>query len=789
MKRHRSSSHAATLPFNEKRLPKWAKLIPPRIQSDPGIVGRCTGKSQRTGIQSSDLCDPNDLLEKQNEDEYLRSLAYHSIALFLENHLQKVLQNSCSTMIHEILELRVSTRTPSIDVNFTPNDVNNEQTATSSLKDKTTESISIPGIINGDSDTHGEGTETSPPASEPVTVDTDSLVRKYTVRNNVVYDPLLLPVYLLDNGPFSMADKSLITSYVLRQIQKAEPRTCCISLPSSDYHPLHHGYHKCNVSYKEDFMNQCWNQEVNQLLCHNNDLSRKKGISRQLKKIRASLSITDQLVLWASQTIYFDSIIIFWNIEHASVMYNHHSNMLNSGKQSFEQFMHWCAERRAVHGVPISVALYNPSNGYRQSVPFYSSIQSMIGIRLHNITTTPDTTAMVSQFWKNVISDIARENNPSAILVYSVCQSNATDVFSIFGTFQHQDQSITRFIRSIQELISKYLSSPSNLKTFPSTIAVLCHCHIRSTNLLNRITSLLYDGGFLKYLLNPELSLHKTEVKNGSRLFFHEIEEYEMRCVLLSNALQIYGAVWDKYGEGTNHHREHPTSMKAKSLLPFLLFDNQLCSLRFDSKLDSILLKDEDRQVLLKLLFKYRMSVPCNHGPISTSIDVSSEPRNRSESALVERMHRTVNEMIVLFDHCISLQDVLRCVESSLMEILPIDGNVSYSTPLPRRDYVHALLDNSKITHGAKSASLISIPGWLYEIVRNRISITEVEWYQAFCLRYLDEIGIAPTAAKIFSLFACGIRHLQVSGLIRRSIGKNSIVQYERTGLVWCGGD
>jgi hypothetical protein len=787
MKRHRSSSHATTPSFNAKLLPKWAKIIPFRSRSDPVIVGACPGKNHTSRINSHELFDQNKFLDIQNEDDYLRTLTFYSIAQFLENHLQKLLQTSCSAMVCELLDRLLKNAKPSIVV--VSNDVNDEQLSTSLHINNITESVLIPRMRNGDSLTHAESSETSLPTSVAPSTVKDSVLRNYTVQSNYVYDPLLLPVFLLNNGPFSMTDKLLIKSHVLHQIQKAEPRTCCISLPLSNNHPFPPGYHKSNVSLKEDFMNQCWNQEIEKLLCHSNDLLQKKGIYRQLKKIKATLSIAEQLVLWSSQSIYFDSIAIFWNIEHGSVMYNHHSNMLNSGKQSFEEFIQWCAERRLVDGIPISIILYNPKNGYRQSLPFYSSIQSMVGIRLHNIASLPDTTTMFNQFWKNIISDIVHGNHPTAILVYSACKSYATDFSGIFATFKLQDQSITSLIRSIEVLMSKYLSVPSNLKSFPSTVAVLCHRPIRSTNLLKRITSLLYDSGFLKYLLNHESPSNASSAETGSSLLFHEIEEYEVRCVLLSTILHIYGTVWDKYVHGTDHHQLHSTLMKPHSFLPFLFFDSHLSGLENDCKFDGILLKDEDRQFLVRLLFKYRSSIYCNHRPISTYIAVVAERRTISENIIVERILRIVNEMIVLFDHCISLQDLLCCIESSVMEVIQVNTNISYPTPLPRHDYVHALLASSKIIHGSKSTAFISIPGWLYEILHNRISITEVEWYQTFCQRYLDEIDDSPTTTNLFPLFACGIRHLQVSGLVRRSIGKNSIVQYERTGLVWCGGD
>jgi hypothetical protein len=792
MKRNRSSTHTApTSAFNGKLLPKWAKIIPPRSPSDPSIVGCSLGEHRTTRGQCTNLYDPQNFLEKQGEDDYLRTLTYHSIAQFLEHHLQQVLETLCSATVRDILQFKSTSSSNSFDVNIITKDVIYEQTATSLDKIDTAEIFLMPKSRIDDSNTQGKGTETSQCSPDATSTSVDSendvLIRKCTLRKNSIYDPLLLPVFSLDHGPFTMHDKLLVTSHLLHQIQKAEPRTCCVSLPSSNYHHY-------NVSLQEDFMDQCWNQEMYKLLRHASDVLRKKVIQRRLKKIKCTLSITDQLVLWSSETMFFDNIVIFWNIEHGCVGYNHHSGIRNHSKLSFEHFIQWCAERRVTHGIPISIVLYNPKNDYRQSMPFYSSMQSMIGLRLRDITTTPDTTTALDHFWKNIISDIVQLHHPTAILLYSICQSYKNDVSRCFDTFKNQDQSITRFIRAIKVLIAKYLSLPSNLKSFPSTVAVLCHRPSCSTNLLKRITSLLYDSGFSKYLVNNGAS-STTAVMNGSCVLYHEIEDYEVLCFLVPIIMQLYSSIWDKFVQVPDHHHMHSTLMKSQSMLPvFLLFDSQQSGRPNDCKFDSIVLKNEDRRFLVSLLFKYRTelctSASFSHGPISSIINILPDPRNRLQGSKVERILSFVNELIVLFDYCISLQDVLRCLESFLVPIiLQSHTEGSHPIPLPRRDHVHALLDVIRSSHETKRTASISIPGCMYEIIQKRISITEAEWYKAFLQRYLDAIDGSTTTGEMFPLFACGIRHLQISGLIRRSVGKNSTVQYERTALVWCDGD
>jgi hypothetical protein len=351
----------------------------------------------------------------------------------------------------------------------------------------------------------------------------------------------------------------------------------------------------------------------------------------------------------------------------------------------------------------------------------------------------------------------------------------------------------------------------------------------RSSLLSKRVTSLFYDEVYQSMLLLPTSSQIA-----GSRELFHQLQEYESDRYMSSIALQLYNYIQMRYrysdtSDSTNsRNMDHSNSeddieMHASSVFA-LLVGRMNYTLMDDTKSNDVildngdlLLNENDRRSIISYLVKI---VRSNFGNITTNsvltqLHLFDDEKIHYQKGLHNRMKYKINELIVLLDHCITLHDIHRCIDSMLSmnrekegsdeQIYPFgDNNSSMYVPCPRRDHVRALMreiDNSEIdtignkddNNNKKTLLLINVPGIMYRLIRNRVVVTEVEWYEAL-LDHVRNNYIAPTSEYAemtdwFHIFACGIRQLQLSGLIRRNEGRNNAIQYERIALVWCGGD
>ena len=200
---------------------------------------------------------------------------------------------------------------------------------------------------------------------------------------------------------------------------------------------------------------------------------------------------------------------------------------------------------------------------------------------------------------------------------------------------------------------------------------------------------------------------------------------------------------------------------------------------------------------------------------VFTKLDLFDDEKVQHQTNIENRVQYKVNELIVLLDHCITVRDVNRCMDALLWmkngetsennsQMNELDSNRPVHVSCPRRDHVRALVHDIDSTgqirilnqdRNQTNLLLINVPGIMYRLIQNRVTVTEIEWYQAF-LDHVENHNDVPTTehkemttTNWFHIFGCGIRHLQISGLIRRNEGRNNSIQYERTALVWCGGD
>ena len=113
----------------------------------------------------------------------------------------------------------------------------------------------------------------------------------------------------------------------------------------------------------------------------------------------------------------------------------------------------------------------------------------------------PTTTTTAAETTISTTTTTIPEINPSAHLIYMICQSNSKDVHHLwYHIFQNHNQSIAQFIQYIQERIAYYFSVSSNI-SFPTMVAILVstlnNTKRNNTSILSkRMTSFFYDSNY-----------------------------------------------------------------------------------------------------------------------------------------------------------------------------------------------------------------------------------------------------------------------------------------------------
>ena len=337
--------------------------------------------------------------------------------------------------------------------------------------------------------------------------------------------------------------------------------------------------------------------------------------------------------------------------------------------------------------------------------------------------------------------------------------------------------------------------------------------------------------------------LSTTSESTGSQELFQQLQEYESNHYMASIALLLYNYIIVQYhntdtesgGSNSNNctiagndgtDAEDEVELHASTV--FSLFIGHVNSTMDDTKNNDLafddvgrILQESDRRSIISYIANVIRKTlgTMTMDSVFTKLDLFDDEKVFHQKSIQNRVKYKINELIVLLDHCITLDDVHRCIDSLLLLTIndnnksgsdhPIhhtsDNNTSAALHVscPRRDHVRALIheidrkDNDDTTNeesNGKTLLFINVPGIMYRLIQNRAVVTQKEWYDAFLDHVQNKNNYVMTETMTttddwFSIFGCGIRHLQVSGLIRRNEGRNHSIQYERTSLVWCGGD
>ena len=381
--------------------------------------------------------------------------------------------------------------------------------------------------------------------------------------------------------------------------------------------------------------------------------------------------------------------------------------------------------------------------------------------------------------------DDNQQDDDTDLPLFSASSSSAS---TCRHAFRHQHGSAVHVLRQLQRDWALRLAVPGAY-LFLDTTGVVPPVHRR------RLASLLLHPEFAALVRssNNHNSNNKSTVEDLRA--WHRQAHVRRRVVRVARQVQ-----WILY-ERCNSNNDNDD-------VPYLLFqgtNERYLTSNNDDEDDQRQLEPEDHRALLAPVARALMSTT------RTTTSTTKNNLNDDDDDGDGEWRHALHELVILLEHCATASQVQRCLgeflekESSshhhqLLEQLVGDGE----PPQPRRDHVTALLegaleDNNNNNNKDACSSEIHVPGYLYRILLDRAAIPENEWFQAFVETYRHHssnnnstcpAAAATTPQALFDLFGCGVRQLQIAGLIRpRRAGGKAGTLYEKTALVWCGGD
>lgn len=753
-----------------KPLPKWARLIQPSSPSS-----------------SSSSVD--------REDAFLRTKAYHAVAESMNRAFSRALLDTSSPMFYQELNGLLA------KVKQTSTNANKEEQELQAQADEVEEervpkkqrSSSSTDNHSGDCDApsststtrssdhdhdhdHVDTNEvqtTSEPTASAV-VSTASLLTSgsskqfFTLQPPVHYDPLLLPLLILD-GPFWHTDRAAWMAHLVHSAKQSRPRSCTVWLRPTPCQ-LRSGARGCYYSYKEELMRQCLAQEPDPTIFAGSRRRRRnqRFLRNYTTTTSSSSSVTDALLLWAARTRAFDEILVFLEVEHGDSLYNNNNNNSNSSTanaaEQLADFLAWAAERRALHGLPLSIVFMGPQRSFRRPIQLMRSIGG--GGLLVRRVELPSPKAVLEAFWVH----FSKEGCCPGVLLHPSTLSTLRHVY------QNQNRSAVHILYQLQQAVALQFSLPGS---FLSAVQLLASPQQQQSK---RITSLIFHKQFQSLVASN--SSNSTLASCTSTSLLTWLEDCESRRRLAcSVALPLHKLLNDKYSESSEPFLLHPMNSAQK----------------FDKALN-----EEDRRALIAAAAANLRSESSQAATESafSHLDLLPGDKLPHETLIREKTADAINELIVLFDQCTTVSEVIKCLEPLTDAWVtkspsPLDNPLLLpssqdekvcSPPLPRRDHVNAMLEDLECVGDDRS---VIVPGCMYRLILDRASISETDWFNSFVETYQHPAGTDATSrTMLFHLFGCGVRHLQICGLIRdRRVTGKSGTTYEKTALVWCGGD
>jgi hypothetical protein len=680
--------------LSKLKLPSWATLVVPRFKVTS--VGRASSLS---------------LLE---EESYLRTRSYHAASRQMDKAASEALKDLAAPVHAELQDMLAKVGTSS---SSSTGDGDNAEANTDNAAGA------------GAQDSNDSPSPSKRPRTSQVATEADG----YRMALSTRYNPLLLPVMILE-GPSYRLDRQEWMRHLVLSTKQTRPRSAVVWLrrptasaartAAANTAGVPHVF-----SRQAELMRQCLRLE--------DDLPPALKSKRKLAKA----SLTDMLLLWAGHTTAFDDIVVFWEMDES---------FYTRGNQDF---LTWLAERRALDKLPFSVVLLGPHVG-RRRVELRSASQGPVGLMVRRCV-LPSTDELLAKFADNLWTKQAFSVPFSPAILSAITQS-----------YQEQNKSAVYVMLKIKEALAHSFIPRGSFRT----------CIAGGNDFLreerSRIAWFLLDESARALLLSGSISTATTTTTSRLAVVdsLQELESHRRKACV---ALQVLGILGNQ------------------SELPFFYCGNNEQANKA-SKVQKI--QTRQRQEIMSLLARLRSTGTVQ--PDSTSLNalVFSGRRALVETLLNKTITTLVNELIVVIDKCTHRSEVEQCLFPMVDDWVEQTNRLQNSsgaissalvslTTQPRRHLVAGIAE--ALPAEEEDALIVAnVPGSMFKLVQDRVSISQDDWFGAF------EETIASQASRQDSilLFTYGLNFLKVCGLIREKRVRGNTI-FEKAVLVWSSGD
>jgi hypothetical protein len=668
--------------------PKWATLVVPRFKVAP-IKDR-------------------EFLSLPEEESYLRTRSYHAASRQMDKAATEALQLLAAPVHAELRDLLAKVGTSS--------------------------SNSTSNGDNGGADADAESIGSPSPAKRSRTSQDATEADGYRMELSTRYNPLLLPVMILE-GPSYRLDRQEWMRHLVLSTKQTRPRSAVVWLRRPTASTAQTAAAAANTaggvphvfSRQEELTRQC-------LRLGQDDLPPALKSKRKLAKA----SLTDMLLLWAGHTTAFDDIIVFWEMDESFY------------SRDNQDFLSWLAERRALDKLPFAVVLLGPHVG-RRRLELRSATQGPVGLLVRRCVLA-STDELLAKFADNLWTQQAFSVPFSPAILSTITQS-----------YREQNKSAVYVMLKLKEVLAHSFIPRGSFRT----------CIAAGKGFLGeerkRIAWFLLDESARALLVsgsNSSTTTSKLAVVDS----LQELESCRRKACV---GLQVLGILGNQ------------------SDLPFFYCGNN-GEANKASRVEKI--QTRQRQQIMSLLARLRNTGTTQPGSTSLNGLVFSGGRASVETVLNKTITTLVNELIVVIDKCTHRSEVEQCLfpivddwvkkTNTLQNSSEAISNALASlTTQPRRHLVAGVAEAIP-TDEEGALSIANVPGSMFKLVQDRVSISQDDWFGAF------EESIASQASRQESilLFTYGLNFLKVCGLIREKRVRGNTI-FEKAVLVWSSGD
>jgi hypothetical protein len=451
-------------------------------------------------------------------------------------------------------------------------------------------------------------------------------------------------------------------------------------------------------------------------------------------KVDESNVSMEQFLAWVNAQQTYEDIIVFLEVV-----------------DGLEDVMHWLAENRGYQGVPFVCVLMRHS---RTPCSLSSSSQGPYGFITQRFV-LPSSTTLLDEIWTELVEQY---QFPWYLLPPNVVQEIANNL-------QFHHNSFVQVIMDLKAALSQILSARGSFLVL---------------SLFNESLSLSDRMRFLWFVLHPKGRKQATgndTSLNELQEWLQRVEEHHMCCNVAFHLVKEL----------------HP--LQQQSTLPTMF------ALTATNRFSNDTLTVDSRKKLLKSLAILREeatnATSLTRGRLANMMSAWHHTQQVEAHDTSHIVHTCINELIILIGNCNTFSDVYQCIDAIVTQavthiytqLLRISDSADHTmtalTAQSRRHTVHALLQVDTTRTNQDSVCAV-VPGILYRILQDRMSIGLNEWLTGFQNQKLSDVS----DENIMMYFGYGLNVLKMLGLVneKQSMGKGEST-FKKCAIVWCSGD